>query len=240
MNSAVVMDGHRQNIPRLVEIIGPAGAGKTTLCQALYNHQEQIRLRDFPNVHRVGDAPFFIRYGLGLVPTLLRLYRRNSRQLHRREFAWMSILMGWPFLLQKEAKKGSKVIILDQGPVYLMAEMKEFGPEYLRNQKSEKLWQSLYYRWANTLDMIVWLDAADDDLLERIRTRDQEHVVKNELASTVIEFLGRYRRAYEEILSMLEANTSDLRVLRIDTSRKQAKEIADYLLLEFGCSKQAR
>ena len=240
MNSAVVIDGHRQNIPRLVEIIGPAGAGKTTLCQTLNNYQEQIQLRDFPNVRKVGDVPFFIRYGLGLVPILLRLYQRTSRQIRRQEFAWMSILMGWPYILQKKARKGNKVIVLDQGPVYLMAEMKEFGPEYLRNQKAEKLWQSLYNRWAKTLDMIVWLDAADTNLLERIRTRDQEHIVKNEGATTVFEFLGRYRRAYAEILSMLEANTSSLRVLRFDTSRQQPEEIADRLLLEFGCSLQAR
>jgi deoxyadenosine/deoxycytidine kinase len=228
-----------QKTPRVVEIIGPAGAGKTTLGRMLNNYQDKICLSDFPNVRKIGDAPFFIRYGLGLVPTLHRIYQRSSRQLRRREFAWMSILMGWSSVLQKDAKHCSKVIILDQGPVYLMAEMREFGPEYLRDQKADKLWQSLYYRWANTLDVIVWLDASDANLLERIRTRDQEHVVKNELASTVFEFLARYRRTYKEIISMLEANTSGLRVLRFDTGRQQPKEIADHLLVEFGCSQQA-
>ena len=71
-------------------------------------------------------------------PLLFSVYpEHNSRKLTRREFAWLSILNGWPDVLQKELKN-NKTIILDQGPVYLLTEISEFGPEYLRRQKAEK------------------------------------------------------------------------------------------------------
>jgi hypothetical protein len=230
---------HRRKLPRVVEIIGPAGAGKTTLYKALNNYPEQIRLGGFPKVHKAEDAPFFIRYGLQLVPSLFRLYRRTSRQLSQREFAWLSILNGWPFVLQREVEKNSQVIVLDQGPVYLLTEMREFGPEYLKRTEAEKLWQKLYCRWAATLDVIVWLDAADIYLLERIRTREQGHVVKNEASPVILEFLERYRRAYEFTLSKLETNASGPRLLRFDTGRQQPAEIVDRLLAKFGCTNES-
>ena len=38
------------------------------------------------------------------------------------------------------------------------------------------------------LDVVVWLDAPDACLLQRIRTRDKDHVVKNESTETVSKF----------------------------------------------------
>jgi deoxyadenosine/deoxycytidine kinase len=197
-------------------------------------------LTDFPDVHRAADAPFFIRYGLQTVPNILRFSRRDSRQLTRREFAWMIILNGWSSILQKEREINPQVIVLDQGPVYLLAEMMEFGPDYLRAGKTEELWQDLYRRWASTLDMIVWLDAADANLLDRIRTREQEHVVKNESESKMVEFLERYRKAYDLIVSALCAQNTNLRLIKFNTSRQSTKEIAEQLLDELGLSLRSR
>jgi len=219
--------------PRIVEIIGPAGAGKTTLCTALSRAKESVHPGNFPDVRKISAAPFFISNGLQIFPAILNLSLGSSRKLTRREFAWLSILRGWSDLLQKESKD-SQVILLDQGPVYLLTEMREFGPAYLRQQKAESLWRNLYSRWANTLNMIIWLDAPDADLLNRIRSRDKEHVVKNESAETTFEFLASYRKAYEQTISTLSLTHLGLKVLRFDTSQKSPQEIADQLLFEFG------
>jgi hypothetical protein len=219
---------------RVVEIVGPAGAGKTTLFQTLDCYSESIRLGNFPDVRKMADAPFFISNGIRLIPGQFRLYRPNSRRLTRREFAWMSILNGWSALLHKESDGGNKAIILDQGPIYLMTEMRLFGPEYLRQKSAERLWQNLYECWISTLDMVVWLDAADDVLLERIRTRQQEHIVKTQPAAVVYEFLGRYRTEYEFILSILTAKKTDLKVLKFDTGRQGPKDILNQLLSELS------
>jgi deoxyadenosine/deoxycytidine kinase len=219
--------------PRIVEVVGVAGAGKTTLCQALTNGSETSYLGNFPDVRKISNAPFFIKNGLQIFPSLFNLPRNNSRKLTRREFAWLSILNGWPDVLQKELKN-NKTIILDQGPVYLFAEISEFGPEFLKKQEAEKIWLDLYSRWVDRLDMIVWLDAPDADLLKRIRSRDKEHLVKNESVETTFEFLAGFRKAYERTISNLSENHKNLKVLRFDTSRRSPQEIADQLLFEFG------
>jgi deoxyadenosine/deoxycytidine kinase len=215
----------------IVEIAGPAGAGKTTLCQALCQCKKSFRLANFPDVRKISAAPFFIWNSLQISPALLNLSRHNDRKLTRREFAWLTILNGWSSILRKESKN-NQTIILDQGPVYLLTETKQFGPEYLREPQAKKLWQNLYSRWANTLDMIVWLDAPDTDLLKRIRGRDKGHVVKNETDQTTIEFLARYRNAYEQTIYNLEINHLGLKILRFDTSQTSPEEIACRLLFE--------
>jgi hypothetical protein len=235
MNNVRGSDGKQLEKARVVEIVGPAGAGKTTLYQMLDCRPEFVRLGNFPDVRKTADAPFYILNGLQLIPRLLPLYRSDSRQLTRREFAWMTILYGWPALLGRESNDDEKVIVLDQGPVYLLAEMRVFGPEYLRHKPAERLWQDLFRRWVETLDVIVWLDAADEVLLDRIRTRLQEHVVKDQPVTVVYEFLERYRAEYELILAVLTAKKASLKILRFDTERQQPRDILEQFLAELSC-----
>jgi hypothetical protein len=198
-------------------------------------HIESIRFENFPDVRKVTDAPFFILNGLQLIPSLFRLYRYNSRQLTRREFAWMAILKGWSALLRNKSNEDNKVIILDQGPLYLLAEMRLFGPEYLKDKAAEKFWQELYIRWKSTLHVVVWLDAADNILLDRIRTRLQEHIVKDEPEPVVYQFLDRYRTEYEFILSFLTDKKTNLKVLRFDTGRQKPQDIVKQFWSELSC-----
>ena len=218
---------------RIVEIVGPAGAGKTTLCNVLSCCQATTYLGRFPDVRKAAHAPFFIWNSLQVFLATRGLPRRNSRQLTRREVAWLAILNGWPAVLRKESRN-SRFIWLDQGPVYLLTETRTFGPEYLRRSEAGKLWRRLYSQWADLLDAIIWLDAADVELLKRIRGRCKEHAVKNESAQTTFEYLASYRHAYEQTLSGLLANHPRLRVLRFDTGQKSPEDIAGRLVLEFG------
>lgn len=226
---------HKLENTRVVEIIGPAGVGKTTLCQTLLCRTEYARFDNFPDVRKAADAPFFILNGLQLIPTLFRLYRPNSRHLTRREFAWVSILNGWSVLLRKELNNGNKITVLDQGPIYLLAEMRLFGPEYLKQTTAERFWQDLYDYWSATLNMVIWLDAANDVLLDRIRTRQQEHIMKTRPAQEIYAFLNSYRTEYEFILSNLIAKKTGLKVFRFDTGRLQPQDIENQFWSELAC-----
>jgi broad-specificity NMP kinase len=222
----------RQERPRIVEIVGPAGTGKTTLCNVISHCSDRVHLCNFPDVREAANIPFFVLYGCQLLATLSHIPGHRDRQLSRREIVWLSIVIGWPKVLEKELRKNKDVIILDQGPVYLLSELREFGPDYLKAGTAKRVWQTWYNQWASTLDVIVLLDAKDQDLTARIRNRDKDHPVKHESEQAIVEFLGRYRTAYERTLAELVANRASIKVLRLDTSHQSPEKIADQILAE--------
>jgi hypothetical protein len=222
--------------PLVVELVGPAGAGKTTVFRALSQLSESILVSVQPFVRSVVDSPFFLRQSLLLMPTLLRMYKnKNSgRCLTRQEITCMAILNGWHNVLRRVAVNGDKVLLIDQGPVFLLAQLHKFGPESLRGRCTEKWWKGVYRQWATTLDMVVWLDTLDAYLLERIRARDKWHLMKDKSKPEVLEFLEHYRIAYQQVISMLAANQSRLKVLVFDTARESLEVIVNRLMVEFG------
>lgn len=225
----------KQKRPRIVEIVGPAGAGKTTLCKLL-NSSRGVHLSNFPDVRKVTNIPFFILHGVRLTPVLSHMFRFNNNRLSRREFAWLAILSGWPKVLQKELETSNNIILLDQGPVYLLSEISGFGPSCLKEEGTKQIWRMWYHQWAAILDAVIWLDAADEDLLKRIRNREKEHIMKDESTQVIFAFLERYRNAYEQTLSRLTANRSNLKVFRFDTTRQTPQRVADQILAEFDLS----
>lgn len=221
-------------LPRVVEIVGPAGAGKSTLCQALASASEAIQVARFPDVRSIADAPFFAQHVLRTAFRFGFLSTQGSRRLSRREFAWLSILDGWPKVLKQELRNDQGVTLLDQGPVYLLTEIRETGPEHLRNQASDPTWQGLYANWARTLDAVVYLDAPDTVLAGRIRGREKGHIVKEAESSAVIRFLEQFRASYNCTLAMLTAHNPALRILPFDTSRETTDDVVHSLLPLLG------
>lgn len=222
----------KQSKPRIVEIVGPAGAGKTTLYQML-GCCTDIQLGNFPNVRKPTNVPFFIRYGLQTLSAFILKHPRNLKELSRCELAWLSILSGWHNVLQREIQKHNDLVILDQGPVFLLSEMSLFGPHFLRTKPMKRLWRTWYREWADVLDAVVWLDAPDECLRQRICSRGKDHMVKGKSTQAVSKFLRDYRRAYEHIFSSLSLNRRCFKILRFDTSRHAPEEIAAQVFCEF-------
>lgn len=230
--TGLAMDNEHPRKPtRIIEVVGPAGAGKTTLC-ALLRSSTDIRLSNFPDVRDPADAPFFLWHGLRVALDLLRGYPKALSELSRREFAWLSILKGWPHELQRALIRHNDLILLDQGPVFLLSEMSLFGPRFLRGERTKEIWRAWYGQWAPVLDLVVWLDAPDECLWQRILSREKEHLVKAESPQAVFQFLKDYRAGYERVFSQLKANGARFRMLKFDTSRQTPEAIAHQLLSE--------
>jgi adenylate kinase family enzyme len=220
--------------PIVVELVGPAGAGKTSLAKFLGQQNEVMRITDPPYFRRVEDIPFFVKNTISLLHTFFELHRNhNGRWLTLREIAWMVTLNGWYGLLRKCPNSGT-IIVLDQGPVFLLVQLYKFGPECLRSRKAEKWWDRILRQWAMTIDRVIYLDAPDNELLRRIRKRSQEHIMKEEPESRVYEFLAQYRLAYDQMICMLMGNGYRFKVLYFDTVQESIDEISNRLLGEFG------
>ena len=93
----------------------------------------------------------------------------------------------------------------------------------------------MFKQWASTLNMVIWLDAPDPVLEQRINSRDQRHSVKGKTESEVVHFLARYRTSYEEILAKLKTDGGP-RLLQFDTSCTSIEQVAEEILSAINVS----
>lgn len=212
----------------IIELVGPAGAGKTTLSRVLTHRDPKIQIGSDIELRKTKNVPVTLRTIMSLLPIFLRQLRYGRR------FTWDEIkyfvyLEGWSGVLRQEAGNGITAILLDHGPVFKLATLNEFGPENLKTDQFEIWWKRMFRQWASTLDVVIWLDAPDLVLDQRINSRDQRHSVKGRSESEVVHFLARYRTSYEEILGKLRL-AGDTRILQFDTSRTPIEQVADEIL----------
>lgn len=211
-----------------MELIGPAGAGKTTLSRALSQRDEDIVMGPDIELRKVSHIPVFIRSIPSSVPLFL-YQRKSNRQPTWTELKDIAYLEGWPEVLRQQSSNIGRVILLDQGPVFRMATLHEFGPESLKSETSKRWWLHLYEQWASALDILVWLDTSDAILMERINTRTKKHDIKGKSELEAQQFLTQYRRSFKAVLTQLKSYNGPT-VLQFDTSKTSIEQIADEIL----------
>ena len=212
----------------IIELVGPAGAGKTTLSRVLTQRDPMIQIGSDIEFRKTRYIPVILRNTVALLPIFLKSIR-NSRRFNWEEIKYLIYLAGWPDVLRQEAADGTTAILLDHGPVFKLATLNEFGPETLKTDQFANWWDRMFEQWDSTVDMVIWLDAPDAILDERINSRDQRHSVKGKSASEVVHFLARYRTSYEETLAKLRI-AGATRLLQFDTSRTPIEQVADAIL----------
>jgi hypothetical protein len=215
--------------PLVAEIAGPAGAGKSTLLLALNQHDPTIR--SVSNLRSVGYAPFLAGSAVALLPMMLRQYRARKR-LAWREMRMMLRLQAMHYLLGRRLAQNSAMTILDQGPVYTLARLHEFGFADAKSRKGADWWGRILGQWAASLDLIIWLDAPDATLARRIDTRTKWHSVKGQPEHEIYHFLARFRMSYEQIIAQLTAHGGP-RVLCFNTDQETLDQITNAVLAAF-------
>lgn len=221
----------------LVELVGPAGAGKTALLRAL-NRRDRSILPGLP-VPRLRLLPSMLHQIVLLAPAgleLLRLPRRvrtvSARHLLRARTHGR--------ILIREPRASAQTIIVDEGPIYslccvLLALGSGDGPALA----VPRAWRTSLERWGRALDLVVWVDGPDDVLTERIRQRTKEHRVKECTDPDVHAFLRQFRTAYRDILAQLSA-AGGPPVIELDSNRQSTEQLVDAVLPALARVRQAR
>ena len=211
--------------PFLVEVAGVAGAGKSTLTHLLCQGEADCSRADF--IH--ARTPEHLAYVVHSLPRLLPILTGNMRLRSRLSWAEFKLLVyvsEWHRFLNRKPEYDQGCTLLDQGPIYalvrLKAESKASGvPAF------ERWWNQMIELWAHQLDAIIWLDAADQVIWDRINERGQRHRTKGEPLEVGRRFLATYRRLFEEILDRVSI-LGGPEILRFDTSEIGSEQIAEH------------
>jgi len=219
----------------VVELVGPAGVGKSTLFHALGKKGfPWLECQYTPPVWKISTTPFYIKNIYKLLPIIIRQLFSNDRRITRRELAFMAILNGWHEKLDKEVANSNKIIVLDEGPISLMAYLNIWGPKCLFSSNMHEWWENIYGKWMHGLDMVVMLDTTDEILIWRINNRPRDHHIKGEPVPEMLDWITKYRILNENIVSRLLSNVHAIRVLRIDSGKYSVDEIVNKVLHEFN------
>ena len=181
----------------VVELVGPAGAGKTTLAQGVTAVDATVRsglsLWGLPRKR-------LFRSAMALLPTVIGA-TINRTPLRAGEMAQMIRLGALRSVVEDEASR-HRVIILDEGPVFALSWLEVF---FSRNgDRVPNSWRRrVVAEWATLLDVVVFIDASDLTLADRIRTREKPHMVKDLPDEEIFGFSAGFRRAFERAIGEL-------------------------------------
>lgn len=210
----------------VVELLGPAGSGKTSLLRALLARDPGVR----GDPRRAGWPRWQlgVESAIAMVPASLALFRAarlpwwtTLRLLERAE--------SFATTLTQDVSSGGTAVVLDEGPLYSLARLRLVDPGSVFPPHAERHWQRCVAPWRDSLRLIVWLDAPDVELARRIRRRIKPHRIKHQTDFGIAELLGRYRAAFDRVLAALTP-AGGPPVLRLDTSELPFTALADQVL----------
>lgn len=215
-----------------IEIVGAAGSGKSTLTRTLVKGNSKFTRVIVPTTEKIRNFPFFASSLGSILPVIITYARKCDRQFTLHELAWMMIIKKWSKRLLSLENNASNTILLDQGPVFLLTSLYCFGPTCKDVRTAEDFWQPIFSEWASALDMIIFLDASNDCLFQRIFSRPKSHLVLEKNRVVTFDFLDRWRAGYNTVLHQLSIQNPAPRILKIDSERVPIDRICRLVKME--------
>lgn len=216
----------------LIELIGPAGAGKSSLLRELRHQDPTLSIfADRLRVSEPQNLPFYLSSGAAALPTLLRPLWTSpwqERWYTKEEISRMLYVVGMHRVFQRRLQHQG-VMVIDQGPIFELTHLRAFGPARLNSYAFAAWWRGLYRRWASLFKLVVWLDAPDEILIPRVRRREQAHVIKHYSEADAQALLARYRHSFTNVMEQLQHHAT-IPVLTFTTNQMSVAEIAHHML----------
>lgn len=208
-----------------VELVGPAGAGKSTLSTSLIR-----QLHGAPGtIWGLPVLPLLLN-GAQLVPTFTSLWIQSRSPLWQ-ETRHMVRLRTLQRALRQAAPPSDEVLVFDEGPVFALAWLRGFGHEALRQPPSAEWWRTALREWASIMDAVVVLDAPDQLLAARIRARPHPHEVKEYPDPEIARWMARFRQALDWVLTEMARNGGPP-VVRLSSQEEPPDRIAERVVNE--------
>ena len=209
----------------IVELVGPAGAGKSTLAEGVSTTDATVRsglsLWGLPRADLLKSA-------VALLPTIVGAAMGGGKsRLRLGEVAQMVRLGALRRAVRREAQQ-HRVILLDEGPVFALSWLDVF---FARNgDRVPAAWRRrVVADWALLLDVVVFIDASDVTLAQRIRTREKAHMVKDRPDAEIHGFSAGFRKAFDRVIAEL-AKAGHLVVDALNTDRGPVEQNAFRLM----------
>jgi thymidylate kinase len=210
-----------------MEILGVAGTGKSTLALALAERYGECEVADSLHTRMPAHWPVVVKGMPRVLPILARTAGARPA-LSWDEVKYLVYVSEWNRYLRTRRRHRSGIVVLDQGPIFALARLL-WGRKPATSSVAFETWMTRSLaRWCTELDLIVWLDAPDDLLLERINHRERGHEAKSRTPQAARELLQRHRDAYGYLLSEISRLGSPP-IHRLDTSASPPTRLVDAL-----------
>lgn len=224
--------GYVNDHPMLVELVGVAGSGKSTLRKMLKEMNPQIDMVAPPpkRDYLIPVLKIYYRW----LPLYLRHYAK-TRWFTIKEIKIMSYLDSWLPYLRHCAVEKDMVVILDPGSIFWLTALKTFGPEITRDPKFQVWWEKMRKKWMSAIDIFVWLDAPTELLIQRVQNRQEWHESKLMTYDDIAESFDLYRKGYGELIDQISKRRKNhILIFRTDqiSSDEVFKQVRE--LLEEG------
>ncbi len=115
-----------------------------------------------------------------------------------------------------------RAVLFDQGPLYRLARLSNTSGR--PHPVDDAWWRQAVSAWARQLDLIVWLDAPNLVLVERVAARRKNHLIKDQSPEQAERFLDDFRHRFESVFRALE-QVAGPPILTFDTSVTRPAEI---------------
>jgi len=192
----------------IAEIVGPAGAGKTTILHALAQRSSAIGDSYALPLRQI--IPSFLWHTVQSLPSHIP-GRRNKQRLSQDSLMTMAYLERLRRIISRSNTHESEVIFFDQGPLYSLTYLRGFGFEGIRSQSLDQWWEKMHV------------------LLSRINIRRKWHRAREMSRPEAREFLARYRRTYEQVIDGITSQ-GHTRVIRLHTDQESIEQVVSRIL----------